>query len=243
MNYALVFILFLLSRQSALHIQLLGEIMEHFGFEYWLFTFCIYCILGWLQESAIESLYHKRPINRGFLKGPYIPIYGVGGLLLLFICAPFKDNGFAVFFVAMISCTALEYFTGWLMETMFGRQFWDYSMMKFTYKNRISLLSSLFWGVMGLFVTYVVADATVYLLSNIPHQMICVIAVIIPLFMTIDFVNTVRKMTNRKNISKVFSISNVSAHLNIIGKLRSRFSGSEDLSADEFDDKDDDTDE
>lgn len=102
--------------------------MEHFGIEYWLFTFCMYCMAGWVQESTIESLYHRRPINRGFLRGPYIPIYGVGGLLLLFICHPFRDNGFQVFFVALIACTALEYFTGWLMETMFGKQFWDYSM-------------------------------------------------------------------------------------------------------------------
>lgn len=122
--------------------------MEHFGIEYWLFTFCIYCMAGWVQESTIESLYHRRPINRGFLRGPYIPIYGVGGLLLLFICHPFRDNGFQVFFVALIACTALEYFTGWLMETMFGKQFWDYSMFRITYKNRISLVSSLFWGVM-----------------------------------------------------------------------------------------------
>ena len=82
--------------------------MEHFGIEYWLFTFCIYCMAGWVQESTIESLYHRRPINRGFLRGPYIPIYGVGGLLLLFICHPFRDNGFQVFFVALIACTALD---------------------------------------------------------------------------------------------------------------------------------------
>ena len=109
--------------------------MEHFGIEYWLFTFCMYCMLGWVQESTIESLYHRRPINRGFLRGPYIPIYGVGGLLLLFICHPFRDNGFQVFFVALIACTALEYFTGWLMETMFGKQFWDYSMFRIPIKT------------------------------------------------------------------------------------------------------------
>lgn len=198
--------------------------MEHFGFEYWLFTFCIYCMLGWLQESAIESLYHKRPINRGFLKGPYIPIYGVGGLLLLFICSPFKNNAFAVFFVAMLSCTMLEYFTGWLMETVFGKQFWDYSMFKLTYKNRISLISSIFWGVMGLAVTYIIAGATEYVLTHLPYQMICVVALIVPLMMTIDFLNTARKQLDREKITKTFGISNVSAHINIISKIRSRFS-------------------
>lgn len=117
--------------------------------------FFIFCNYGWVQESIIESLYHKRPINRGFLKGPYIPIYGIGGMSMLILCMPFKENGFAVYFVGMLSCTALEYFVGWLMETLFHKQFWDYSMLRFTYKNRISLLSSLFWGLLALFMVYV----------------------------------------------------------------------------------------
>ncbi len=200
--------------------------MGHFGFEYWMFTFCIYCMLGWIQESAIESLYHKRPINRGFLKGPYIPIYGVGGIALLFICEPFKDNGFAVFFVAMISCTALEYFTGWMMETVFGKQFWDYSMLKLTYKNRISLVSSLFWGVMGLFVTYVISGATQYVLTHLPYQFICITAAVISLMMTVDFFITARRLIDRKKISKTFSLSNISAHIGALAKRRSHFDDS-----------------
>lgn len=199
--------------------------MEHFGFEYWLFSFCLYCMAGWLQESAIESLYHKRPINRGFLKGPYIPIYGVGALLLLFICRPFRENGFQVFFVALVACTALEYFTGWLMETFFGKQFWDYSMFKITYKNRISLVSSLFWGVMGLFVTYVVSDVTIIILTNLPHQFICVSAVVVSILMTIDFLNTVRKQIDINKLRHTFSISNISSHIpSHFGVLSSRFS-------------------
>ena len=117
--------------------------------------FFIFCNYGWIQESIIESLYHKRVINRGFLKGPYIPIYGCGGLLILLVCLPFKENGFAVYFVGLLSCTVLEYFVGWLMETLFHKQFWDYSMLRLTYKNRISLLSSLFWGLLSLFMVYV----------------------------------------------------------------------------------------
>ena len=176
--------------------------MTHYGFECWLFTFCIYCMLGWIQESVIESLHHRRPINRGFLQGPYIPIYGVGGLLLLFICQPFRENGFGVFIVAMLSCTTLEYFTGWLMETVFHKQFWDYSMFKLVYKNRISLISSLFWGVMGLFVTYVVTDATVFVLDSLPYKFICVVAVVVSLVMTIDFFSTTKKLISGRNVDE-----------------------------------------
>ena len=127
----------------------------NYPIEQLLFMFFIFCNYGWIQESIIESLYHKRVINRGFLKGPYIPIYGCGGLLILLVCLPFKENGFAVYFVGLLSCTVLEYFVGWLMETLFHNQFWDYSMLRLTYKNRISLLSSLFWGLLALFMVYV----------------------------------------------------------------------------------------
>ena len=127
----------------------------NYSTEQLLFMFFVFCNYGWIQESIIESLYHKRVINRGFLKGPYIPIYGVGALLILMVCLPFKENGFAVYFVGLLSCTVLEYFVGWLMETLFHKQFWDYSMLRITYKNRISLLSSLFWGLLALFMVYV----------------------------------------------------------------------------------------
>ena len=119
-----------------------------------MFMFFIFCNIGWVQESTIESLYHRRLINRGFLKGPYIPIYGIGGMTMLMLCTPFRENGFAVYFVGLASCTVLEYFVGWLMESLFHKQFWDYSMLRFTYKNRISLLSSLFWGLLSLFMVY-----------------------------------------------------------------------------------------
>ena len=119
------------------------------------FMFFVFCNYGWIQESTIESLYHKRLINRGFLRGPYIPIYGIGGVSMLLLCMPFRENGFAVYFVGMISCTVLEYFVGWLMEKLFHKQFWDYSMLRITYKNRISLVSSLFWGLLALFMVYV----------------------------------------------------------------------------------------
>ena len=127
----------------------------NYSFEQILFMFFIFCNYGWIQESIIESLYHKRVINRGFLKGPYIPIYGIGGMIMLLVCLPFKENGFAVYFVGLLSCTVLEYFVGWLMETLFHKQFWDYSMLRLTYKNRISLVSSLFWGLLSLFMVYV----------------------------------------------------------------------------------------
>ena len=129
--------------------------MFHYEWYRLLFLFFIFCNIGWVIESSIESLYRRRFINRGFLNGPYIPIYGFGGMTILICCMPFQHNGFLVYIVGVLSCTALEFFVGWVMETIFQKQFWDYSMLKFTYKNRISLIPSLFWGLLSLFLVYV----------------------------------------------------------------------------------------
>ena len=160
-----------------------------------MFLFFIFCNYGWIQESIIESLYHKRVINRGFLKGPYIPIYGIGG---------FRENGFMVYFVGLISCTLLEYFVGWLMETLFHKQFWDYSMLKITYKNRISLLSSLFWGLMALFMVYVLYGVVDPLIKSVDPMFIAVYDIVMTVAICVDAVISVSgQITFREKLKKL----------------------------------------
>ncbi len=162
------------------------------------FMFFVFCNYGWIQESIIESTYHHRLINRGFLKGPYIPIYGVGSLLLLTICLPFKFNGFIVYFVGMICCTMLEFFVGWLMETAFHKQFWDYSMLKFTFKNRISLISSLFWGLMALLMVYLLSWVMDLLVGVLNPTFILIYDIVMGTAMIIDIIVTVIRQTAAK---------------------------------------------
>lgn len=166
-----------------------------------LFMFFIFCNIGWVQESIIESLYHKRLINRGFLKGPYIPIYGVGGMTMLLMCMPFRDNGLAVYFVGLISCTALEYFVGWLMETLFHKQFWDYSMLRFTFKNRISLLSSLFWGLLSLFMVYILYGIIDVIVNSFDPKLILAYDIAMMIAMSVDTVISISgQISFRKRI-------------------------------------------
>ena len=163
-------------------------IMLQYTFPQILFMFFVFCNIGWVQESTIESLYHKRPINRGFLKGPYIPIYGIGGMTMLMMCMPFRENGLAVYFVGLLSCTVLEYCVGWLMESMFHKQFWDYSMLRFTYKNRISLLSSLFWGLLSLFMVYILYGIMDALVTVCDPKFILAYDLAMSIAMTVDTV-------------------------------------------------------
>lgn len=121
----------------------------------WLFL--TYGFIGWLWETPYVSVCEKRWINRGFLRGPFIPIYGFGATtIVLFMnffethvqLAPPLDVLVGMFF-AMVVATVLEYVTSYLMEVAFSTRWWDYSSRKFNINGRIALLPSLFWGVGG----------------------------------------------------------------------------------------------
>lgn len=137
--------------------------MYGYSFFQWVMFFYIYCFVGWCIESTIVSIENKKPVNRGFLRGPYLPIYGFGAVFVLMISLPLKDNPVLVYFCSMIGCTILEYFTGWAMEKTLKMKYWDYSDMKFNFHGRICLTTSLFWGFLAIFLTYVLHDAVEYI--------------------------------------------------------------------------------
>ena len=170
-----------------------------------LFLFFIFCNIGWVIESSIESLYRRRFINRGFLNGPYIPIYCFGGMTILICCMPFQHNGFLVYIVGVLSCTALEFFVGWVMESIFQKQFWDYSMLKFTYKNRISLIPSLFWGLLALFLVYVLYGPVDKLVSFVSAEFAMIYDLIFIVVMTVDIIISISRHIHYKEYLKKFT--------------------------------------
>lgn len=187
--------------------------MYGINFEQWLFMFFVFTMIGWIHETTVESLYHRKFVNRGSLHGPYIPIYGFGGCAMIVFACPFKENGFFAFLSGLICCTVLEYFTGWLMETIFHRQFWDYSMMKLTYKNRISLVSSLCWGFMSLFMVYVLFPFMQWICEVLGSPVMIVIDCVMMVILSVDIFITVRKNIGWRNIAKKLSPEQIKAVL------------------------------
>lgn len=119
-----------------------------------LFFFYFYCFCGWILECTYVSVRTRKVTNRGFMIGPFIPIYGFGAMTLLLTCTPVKKYPVAVFFVGMIAASVLEYITGALMEAVFKVKYWDYSYRKFNLNGHICLLNSFYWGVIALFEIY-----------------------------------------------------------------------------------------
>lgn len=116
----------------------------------WLLVFYAYCFLGWCFESTVVSVQQRRFVNRGFLRGPMLPIYGFGATILLHVSLPLYDRPVELFLASMVAATVFEYVVGVLMETLFKVKYWDYSSHRFQFQGRICLQSSLCWGFLGL---------------------------------------------------------------------------------------------
>ena len=93
--------------------------------------FFIYSMLGWVCECLYCGIGAKRFVNRGFLEGPYCPIYGWGALFVLYALRPFRDHIVLLFLAGMVGTSVLEYVTSYVMEKLFHSKWWDYSQRRF----------------------------------------------------------------------------------------------------------------
>ena len=113
--------------------------------ETWFLWLMIYSIIGWVYESTICSIGHRKLINRGFLNGPYCPIYGTGAVLVLLVRGRIQNPVLLFFAGALVTCS-LEYLTSWLMEKLFHARWWDYSKRKFNIGGRVCLIGAVVFG-------------------------------------------------------------------------------------------------
>lgn len=122
----------------------------------WILFFYVYCFFGWIFESVYVSLKKHKFVNRGFMYGPFLPIYGSGAILALFVTIPVRDNYVQMYLLGAIATTILEYVTGVVMETVFKIRYWDYSRQKFNFQGHICLSSTITWGFLVVFIVKVV---------------------------------------------------------------------------------------
>ena len=119
-------------------------------------TFLIYAVIGWCLEVITSTINNGKFINRGFLNGPYCPIYGIGVIGVLTLLAPIRDNLLLLFISSVLLTTALELFTGYILEKIFNQKWWDYSKENFNLSGYICLKSSLIWGLACILVFYAI---------------------------------------------------------------------------------------
>jgi uncharacterized membrane protein len=123
-------------------------------FKFYFSLFMIYSFIGWTMEVIWNLFTDKKLVNRGFLIGPYCPIYGVGCLLLIILLGKFKSDPVLLFFMSIIVCSILEYSTSYIMEKLFKARWWDYSEYKFNLNGRICAATMIPFGILGVLVVY-----------------------------------------------------------------------------------------
>ncbi len=153
----------------------------------WLFLFYFYSFLGWCWESLYVSILEKRFVNRGFMRGPFLPLYGCGGTMMLIVSRPFYDNIILVYIAGCIGATVLEYITAIVMETLFKVRYWSYSHKKFNYKGYICLESTLFWGVLTVLFSHYFQVPVEKMLLMIPYRVLSVVTVLTTAYISFDF--------------------------------------------------------
>lgn len=143
-----------------------------------LFFFIIYAFLGWCLEVAYQAVEHGIFINRGFLNGPYCPIYGFGMITVMLVLYPLQENFVALYIGSVFLTTLLEFVTGFFLEKIFSQHWWDYSSEKFNIKGYICLKFSLLWGVACLVAVRIIHPATERFVNCIPEKIGIIILIL-----------------------------------------------------------------
>lgn len=149
----------------------------------------LYSFAGWVYETVLCSIQEKKFVNRGFLNGPYCPIYGFGAILDILLIG-WIDNIFLLFFIGMLVTGVLEYFTSWLLEVLFHAKWWDYSYMRFHINGRVSLIGALAFGFMSVVLIRFIHPFVVARTDAFPKSLLLPVTVILSIAVLIDLVYT-----------------------------------------------------
>lgn len=142
--------------------------MEYTVYQF-ILLFFIYAFLGWCVEVCFQAVTTGKIVNRGFLNGPWCPIYGVGMVSVLLLLRPVTNHLGVLFLLGMLLCTLVELVVGWLLEKIFHTRWWDYTDRPFQLGGYICLEFSLMWGLAVTFTVRLIHPAILGLVNLLPH--------------------------------------------------------------------------
>lgn len=170
-------------------------------FLYYFLLFIIYSILGWGIEVVFCSLTNKKLTSRGFLIGPYCPIYGWASLFMIFSLHKYINDPLVVFIMGALIASILEYITSFFMEKIFHARWWDYSTKTFNINGRICLKNSILFGFLCLILLYVVNPYVIKRIELIPKPYFLILSSSLCTAFVIDNIVTFKIMFNIRTIT------------------------------------------
>ncbi len=166
----------------------------------WVLLFFFYCLCGWIWESCYVSVCQRHWVNRGFLHGPLLPIYGSGAIIILLATIPVAEDLRLVWLFGMIAATLLEYVTGAAMERIFKVRYWDYSRQKFNLNGHICLTSSIAWGFFSILMVRFIHPPIARLLARVPALLVDPLAHALTIAFTVDTVRSIQAALDLRDV-------------------------------------------
>ena len=167
--------------------------------------FWIFSTFGWIMEIIVCSIDEKKLVNRGFLLGPYCPIYGFGGVSMLILYS-YRNDPLVCFVLALVMCSVLEYITGYLMEKIYKVRFWDYSKEPFNLNGRVCLRNAIAFGFLGMLCTSYIYPLMFNILGKMNQALLIVLCILIFIITTCDIIISCNVMNKiKKKITKNLS--------------------------------------
>ncbi len=167
--------------------------------------FLTYSFLGWCMEVCCSIFERKKFVNRGFLLGPYCPIYGCGAILITLLLKGFTNNPIILFIMAILLCGILEYLTSFFMEKIFHLRWWDYSKKKFNINGRVCLDTIIPFGVLGMVIIYISNPFLLDKVKLIPDNILTIIFYVLIIIFVID---------NFISLATILGIRNTTSRIN-----------------------------
>ena len=160
----------------------------HYLFWYFIiFSFVgliIETLFCYITTGVIES-------RKGFLIGPFCPIYGVGATCLIFLLDKYKDKDFKIFILGGIIGSIIEYILSFALEALYGTRFWDYNDKNFNLNGRICLLYSIYWGILSILLMKYICPKLNHYIDKIPEKIIKLIDTILIIFFVLNMFITI----------------------------------------------------
>lgn len=157
----------------------------------YLLIFIIGCIIGYVYEELFVYFTEDEIVNRGFLYGPYLPVYGFGACLITLLLKRYKKYPVFFFFSCVILTGVVEYITGAALMDIYHKRWWDYTGLFLNLQGYVCLRSVLTFAIGGLLLVYIVEPYIRSIVNKKYKKGITIYAGIFILIMILDFIITI----------------------------------------------------
>ncbi|SNU06952.1 Protein of unknown function [Lachnospiraceae bacterium] len=164
------------------------DYMRKYSFLSLVQLFFTYSLVGWIWEVALYLATTGQFVNRGTMHGPWLPIYGCGGMLIIILLRPFREKPGQLFVGTVLVCGGVEYFTSWILEKLFDAKWWDYTGYFLNVNGRICFEGLLVFGMAGLAFSYILSPMLDDMYNKVNEKYRRIICIILMILFVADFI-------------------------------------------------------